>query len=244
MLNRTTFSIFLTLLLGTMQVQSQELDTAAILVLDRMSEVIGGLHACSYTLHSSQRVDDPDHGRITVLQKHEVYLTGPDRMHVNTTGEKGHTGYWYDGDQVVYYSFTENNFGFMEAPGTIMETIDEIHHRYGVDLPGSDLFYPEFVDDLIAQSNRIYFLGTAALDGKECFRVVAHGEEQSVQLWIANDATFLPVRLIVIDHLDQGAQYTGTFSGWSLNPDIPNAIYQFMPPPGASQVHIKPRFED
>lgn len=234
-----TFLVFV----GAVQGQVPTVDTAAILILDRMSEVIGSLHSCSYTLRTAHSHDDQDHGRITLFQDHKVYLTGPDGLHVNTTGDKGHFGFWYDGDQVVYYSFTENNFGFMEAPGTIMETIDEIHHRYGVDMPGADVFYPTFVDDLIDQSDMIHFVGTSVINGQECFRVVAHGKEQSVQLWVANDATFLPVRFIVTEHTMNGAQYSGAFSDWTLNPDIPPAIYQFMPPPGASLIRIMPRVE-
>ena len=240
---RSIFSATLLIVVGGVQGQAPVLDTAAILILDRMSEVIGSLYSCSYTLHSAESVDDQDHGRITLFHDHQVYFTGPDRMHVNSTGDKGHAGYWYDGDQVVYYSFTENNYGFMEAPETIIETIDEINYRYGVDLPGADLFYPSFVDDLISQSDRIHYLGTSRLNGQECYRIVAHGKQQSVQLWVANDATFLPKRFVITEHTDRGAQYSGAFADWVLNPDIPEAIYEFMPPPGASQIRIKPRDE-
>ena len=128
------------------------IDTAAILITDRMADMIGSLHSCSYDLRTIQDVQDPDHGIITRFTDHEVYMTGPDRMHVNSIGEEAHKGYWYNGWQLAYYNFTENNFGFVEAPGNIMATIDELHHRYGIDFPAADFFYPTFTDDLIGQS--------------------------------------------------------------------------------------------
>jgi hypothetical protein len=216
-------------------------DTAAILVLDRMSDMIGSLTSCSYTLRTSHDVQDPDHGTITRLDEHKVYMTGPDRLHVNSTGEKGHRGYWYNGSQVSYYSFTENNYGFMEAPDNIMATIEEVHTKYGVDFPAADFFYPTFTDDLIEQSSRIDYLGTVQIKDQECFRIVARGKDQSVQLWIANDATFLPMKFIITDHTQGNAQYHGTFADWEINPDLPMQLYEFNPPPGASRLRIIPR---
>lgn len=217
------------------------MDTAAILIMDRMADMIGSLHTCSFNLRTGQDVQDPDHGTITRFTDHEVYMTGPDRMHVNSIGEAAHKGYWYNGWQVAYYNFTEHNYGFMEAPENIIATIDELHHRYGLDFPAADFFYPTFTDDVIAQSTSIRYLGTTHMDGKECFRIVAHGKDQSVQLWIANDAAFLPVHFIITDHTQNNAQYEGAFANWVMNPDIPEQLYEFMPPPGAAQVTIVPR---
>jgi hypothetical protein len=217
------------------------MDTAAILIMDRMADMIGSLHSCSFDLHVSQDLQDPDHGMITRFTDHQVFMTGPDRMHVNSIGERAHKGYWYNGWQVAYYNFTENNFGFMEAPANIIAMIDEVHHDYGVDFPAADFFYPTFTDDLIAQSTRIDYLGTVQRDGRECFRIVATGKAQTVQLWIANDATFLPVHFIITDHAAGNTQYEGAFTHWVLNPDIPDQLYEFMPPPGAARVTVMPR---
>lgn len=220
---------------------SGTLDTAAILIMDRMADMIGSLHSCSYDLHVSQDVQDPDHGVITRFTDHQVFMTGPDRMHVSSIGERAHRGYWYNGWQVAYYNFTENNYGFVEAPENIIAMIDEIHHDYEIDFPAADFFYPTFTDDLIAQSTRIDYVGTVQRDGKECFRIVARGKAQTVQLWIANDATFLPVHFIITDHATGNTQYEGAFANWVMNPDIPDQLYEFMPPPGAARVTMVPR---
>jgi hypothetical protein len=216
-------------------------DTAAILILDHMSDMIGSLSSVSYSLMVTHDVPDPDYGTIARFATHQVHMTGPDRMLVNSRSDKGHRGYWYNGAQVVYYNFTENNYGVMDAPDSIMATIEELHERYGVDFPAADFFYPTFTDDLIAQSTRIDYLGMVQVEGRECFRIVARGADQTVQLWIANDATFLPVRFIITDHTLSNAQYQGTFSDWSLNPDVPREFYEFRPPPGASLIRILPR---
>lgn len=217
------------------------IDTGSRLILDHMVEMIGSLTSVNYTVRTKHDVVDPDYGTITRFGTSQVYMTGPDQMQVNTVNDVRHVGYWYDGAQVTYYSFTENNYGQMDAPDNIMATIEQIHAEYGVDFPAADFFYPSFTDDLAAQSTRISYLGTVQMEGRECFRIVAQGKDQTVQLWIANDATFLPVKFIITDHTNANAQYEGTFADWVLNPDIPPTVYQFTPPPGATPLYILPR---
>ncbi len=216
-------------------------DTSALIVLDRMADMIGSLHSCSFTLRVGQDEADPSLGNLSRFSDHHVYMTGPDRMHVNTVSEKSHRGYWCDGEQIGYYNYSENNFGTIEALSTIIASIERLHQDYGVDFPAADFFYPTFTDDLIAQSTHIRRLGNVRMDGRDCFRVATKGPKISAQIWIANDATWLPVRFIFTDHTRGNSRYEGAFADWELNPDIPDQIYAFEPPPGASPVRILPR---
>lgn len=242
-MTRITFLLLLTLVGARAWAQGPQQDTAAILLMDRMSATIADLHSCTFVLDMAYDMVDPDHGRMQVHETSTVYMTGPDRMHLNTNGDRGHKGIWYNGTQLIRYSFTEHNYGVMDAPDNIMATIDEVNIRYGVDFPAADLFYSSFVDDVIAQMPSIHYLGKAMVSGKECFRILAHGDEMSLQLWIATDATFLPIQFLFTDHLDGEARYQGTFSAWALNPDIPKVLYEFQPPPGAALVRILPRVQ-
>jgi hypothetical protein len=226
---------------GGTSTDSTHIDAAAVLIMNRMVGLIGSLTSVSYILHTSNDVQDPDYGTIARFGTHQVSMTGPDQMLVNTVNDQRHVGYWYDGQQVVYYSFTDNTYGVMDAPDNIMATIEQIHAEYGVDFPAADFFYPSFTDDLVDHSTRIDYLGIVQMEGKECFRIVARGKDQTVQLWIANDAAFLPVKYIITDHTKGNAQFQGTFTEWRLNPDIPEAFYEFSPPPGASPLYILPR---
>lgn len=97
---------------------------------------------------------------------------GPDKMLVQARGDAAHKGFWYNGKQMVYYSYTENNYSVLEAPGTTMETIDSVHNDYGVDFPASDFFYSTFTDDLSADFASTVFLGRKEIDGKNQYEVV------------------------------------------------------------------------
>ncbi len=247
-MKKTIFSLAVLLLPVMIFAQNQEadIDPVAVLILDRMSEVIGELGSCSYTLNTSQDMQDntfflPEQG--LGLVKHftdnEVYMVGPDKMMVNTNGDKGHQGYWYNGEVLAYYSYDENNFAVIDAPPTILETIYQANEEYGIEFPAADFFNPFFTDDLLIHSNKLRYLGTMQIDGKECFRIISASKERNVQLWISNDALTLPVKMVIVDFTeDHNPQYEATFSNWQINPDLPGALFDFMPPPNASEIML------
>jgi hypothetical protein len=162
-------------------------------------------------------------------------------MLIHSYGDKGHRGFWYNGWQFVYYSFDENNYALVDVPPTIIATIDTINQTYGIEFPAADIFYPTFVDNILNNFESIVFLGKKQLDDQECFYVMVSNDNMSVQFWIANDAYNLPRKFIIVYKKEGNKQYEATFSNWQLNPDIPAAIFEFLPPPAAAKVTLMPR---
>ena len=232
--------VFLVLTALNTQAQKAKYDTVATIILDRMSDIIGELTSCSFKLNASYDTPDKGFGLIKRFNEHEVYMAGPNKMLVNTRGEKGHRGYWYNGIQLVYFNYTENNYGAIDAPPTIMETIEKINHDYGIEFPAADFFYPSFTDDLIATSEKISFLGTCDVNGINCFHIAVHSKDMDMQIWIANDATTLPVKYVIVynNSKDYVGQFAGEFSNWNLNQNLPDAIFEFTAPPDASRLTI------
>jgi len=225
--------------------QSSPDDPRALTVLNRMADNIGALHSCTFRLDVAHDELDADAGMLVKLHNsHEVFLVGPDKMLVNTTGDAGHRGFWYDGKEAYSYWYGENNYGRVSAPPNIIDMIKSIHDAYGVDFPAADLLYPTFVDDLIAQSQRISFIKSVRLGDQECFHIAAKGADQDVELWIANDAATLPVKyLFRTREKGQVTEYQGTFSEWKMNPDLPATLFRFTPPPGSREVRLVARNE-
>ncbi len=224
------------------QVNAQEsrIDTAAIMILDRMGEVIGDLGSCGFSLSTSQDVlEEYEIGFIKYFDEHEVYMVGPDKMLINSRGDNGHQGTWYNGKQLAFYSYDENNYVLIDAPSGIIATIDSMHKTYGIDFPAADFFYPSFTDDLIEQSDYIIFHGVTKVDGKESFHIVAKNSEMSVQIWISDDAFLLPVKMIIAYHQEGSMkQYEASFSNWKMNPQLPPVMFEFSPPRHAKKIKI------
>lgn len=226
----------------SLEAQQKDYDTVALMILDRMSDVIGDLSSCSYVLQTTTDRMDAGNLTTTTYGKNEVYMVGPDKMMVNAYGEKGPRGYFYNGSKMSYYSFKENNYASVDAPPTIIEMIDTISAEYGIDFPAADFFYPTFTDDLLAYCDKIDYLGLEDLDGKECFHVRARARDMNIQVWVANDATMLPQKLLINYSNNKAVQrYEAGFSAWQLNPSLPAAMFDFLPPPSANEVYLMPK---
>lgn len=219
--------------------QTTKTDSVAITLMDRMSDFIGELQSCSYKLNVGEDVFDEGNNMIKCFSVDEVYIVGPDKMLVNKNGSKKHQTYFYNGTQIAYYSHNENNYGIIDAPDNLIETIDKVNADYDVEFPAADFFYPAFTDDLIASSTEIKYIGKSIINGMECFQLLAIGGDFDFQFWISNDAYNLPMKFVYVYKNKKGApQYEATFSEWKINPVVPDAMFNFFPPPGAKQIRI------
>ena len=218
--------------------QNVKVDSVAVLVLDRMSDVIGELGSCSFNLITS--VDQKGlYGLEKKFSNYEVYFKGPSKMLVQARSDDFHKGYWYNGEHMVYYSYKENNYSVINAPDSTLVMIDRIHEDYEIEFPASDFFYPAITDDILENFPTVAFLGNKNINGQNCFHILADNDKMTFQVWISDDALTLPIKFS-ITYKDREAkpQYLAAFSDWKLNPDLPDVLFEFIPPPGSHQITI------
>jgi hypothetical protein len=233
--------VIMLLLLACITIQAQEYrkDTSAVIVLDRMSNLIGDMESCSFHLIVSQDVIDVDLGLVKYFSDHSVHLEGPDKMLVLSKSHKGHRGFWYNGNQLAYYSYTENNYGIIDAPDNIIATIDTVSKTYGIDFPAADFFYPTFTDDVIENFDDIIYAGKVEVEGQLCHHIIAKNPSMGAQVWLSDNGWVLPVKFVITYYdLSPNQQYEATFSGWQINPDLPGAMFEFVPPLDANRLTL------
>ena len=222
--------------------QEKSYDTMAIVVLDHMSAIIGDLTSCRFSLTAETDYNDPDLGTVTRHEQSDVSFSGPDKMLIDTRGDKGHRGYWYNGRTLTWYSFTENNYVVIKAPDRTIDMIDSINDTYGIVFPAADFFYPTFTDDLIDMSDNISFEGRKIVCGQSCYQIVATNSDMTVQIWVADNLMFLPLKMVITSYGNgETSRYEAVFSDWQINPGLPGAMFEFALPPGAHEVSILSR---
>lgn len=233
---------FLTLLVTPFfMVYSQETkqhDSTAIFILDKMADVLGDLQSVTFELDNSTDLFDSDNNIEKQYSSSVVSFSGPDKLRVIIEGTDGKKGFWYDGIYLSFYNFDENNYVTLEAPETTLEMIDEMHVNYDFQFPAADFFYPNFTDDMMEQFDSIKFLGKKTIDNEECYHIMATNGELNVQLWISNETYLLPKHFVIVYKNKSNLQYESTFSNWIINPDIPDAVFDFLPPPKANLISI------
>jgi hypothetical protein len=234
-------SFFVLALTARTMAQGSGIDTVAISILDRMSAMIGTLSSCSVTIHANYDIGSKDLGLVKHSDEQQLFLQGPDKLLVRSEGDKGSREFYYDGQTLSYYSFAKNQYGQAPAPPTVMEMIDTIHKRYGIEFPIADFFYPGFVDDILAESKKLAFLGMTKVGGKECFHIAGTAADKTFQFWISNDAYSLPLKMVIVyTAKDMSPQYEAVLSDWQINPSLPAALFEFNPPPKAKKIKLMP----
>ena len=214
-------------------------DEAAVEILDQMSEVIGELNSCSYTVNTFVKEYNDTGDLVEFSNTHDVYLRGPDKMHIYTIGRKGEKSYWYDGSSMAFYSYDKNIYDTLSAPGSIIPAIDFLHDKYGIDFPASNFFYPDFTDDILNHFDNVYYLGEVVLDDIECIAIEASNKNYIFSIWF-NKELALPYKMILEKNKENAGFYEGTITNWRVNPTLPDLLFEFEPPAGATRVKIEP----
>ena len=214
------------------------IDSTAVFVLDKMSDIIGDLTSVTFDINTSVDKVSASNNLIKSYSKTTVTFSGPDKLLVRTDGSRGQSGFWYDGEYFTYYNYDENNYVTLEAPDTTLEMIDQMHLDFDFTFPAADFFYPNFTDDVLEHFNTIKFLGKKTVDNEECYHILASNDNIDVQIWVANKTYLLPKHFVITYKKESNRQYESTFSNWSLNPDVPDRVFHFLTPPTAKLINI------
>jgi len=232
-----SFILLIIPFLGQAQ-EAKKIDSVAVSLLDRMSDVIGELESCAYNLKTATDKLNADKNIVKYHGTSSVSMEGPDKLIVRAKGDRGDHGFWYNGEYLTYYSFSENTYVTLESSDNIIDMTNTMHDTYDFKFPAIDFFSPTFTDDILENFDTIQFLGMKTINGQDCFHVMITNENLNVQFWISNDIQTLPLQFAIIYKKENNRQFEGTFSNWQLNPDIPNRLFDFSPPPSAKLISI------
>jgi hypothetical protein len=178
--------------------------------------------------------------KIEFAERREVRLRRPDRARVDVMRRDGsRRGIVFDGTQLTAFDVDAKVYATVAKAGTIDAALTYYTQELGMRLPLRELF----AADLPQQLKPV--LGSARLVGPETVRGVAtdhvalRGDAADVQLWIARDGDPLPQRVVITYRLAAGQpQFEADFHGWTLNPDVPDAVFTFAPAAGAERIPI------
>jgi hypothetical protein len=237
MMKKICFGLLLLLPSYFAQAQAGKMDTTALMILDKMSSVFGDLKSVGFTSKISKDVAFADAFYIKEFSTSKVRISGPNKFSIRVNGENNDDLYAYNGSQVTYYSFKNNFYTVADAPNNLIETLDWLYTDFDVEFTTADVLYPSFSSDLAANMDYIEFLGVTHIDGDRVYHIGAANEFMTVQLWISDDAYYLPRKTLITYLNGQYAnQFETDFTNWELNQEYPGSIFEFLPPPGARQI--------
>lgn len=217
------------------------IDTMAVYVLKQTANHI---QACS-TLQFKSFVNDDmmqeQLGVVTYSHADEIFIKHPDKLKFKSTGDRGIYSLFLNGKDFKWYSLKNNTYVGVSAKHSMIEMIKEMHERYNIEVSGSDFLYPSFAEDVISSSQKLVYLGIGFVNQIACFHIAGTDDAgSSFQFWISSDGLFLPVKLSInYPATSDQVRYEAIYSDWEINPNLPDILFEFTPPPGAQQIQIK-----
>lgn len=221
------------------QGQNRKLDSIAVSILDRMSTLIGSLNSVSLKITRNYDIRNRALGLVKHSNNYELFIHGPNKLYLSSEGDKGSRHFYYNGKSLTYYSESNNQYSEIKAPGTLISMIDSIHNHFGIDFPAADFFYPKFVEDLMDESYTLKYLGITQINGRECFHIAGLTKDKSFQFWIAKEVYYLPLKMVIVyTEKDMNPQFESLYTEWKINPEIPDALFEFSAPPKARKIKL------
>ncbi|KAF2511213.1 DUF2092 domain-containing protein [Flavobacterium foetidum] len=222
--------------------QTQRIDSASVYILHRSIESLQHLKSCSFNAVLTYDISNESLGLIKHSVNEKITIKFPDKMKITSSGDKGNKSLWYNGKTLNYYSFDNNTHATVAAPQSVIQTMDEMSKKFGIEFPGADFFYETFLEDLKAEQGNLIYLGKTIINDRECFHIAGTDNNKSFQFWIANDDYFLPAKMVIVYTNDKDKpQYEAVYKDWIINTEYSDYMFEFTAPPKAVKVKMIPR---
>jgi hypothetical protein len=212
-------------------------------VLDRMkamSELLKSAGSFTFKAITDRETPSVDGQMLDFVTVSRVSVERPNRVRVDSDGDRFVASLWYDGKTVTIFSKKSAYYGQTPAPATIDETLQMLMDRFDTPLPVAVFLMKEPYARMMEGVKTAFDAGTAQIDGVTCRHFAFSEEDADWQVWIEEGAKPLPRRMAVTYKRVPGApRVLVALSDWNLSPTIPAGEFTFTPPPGATKVDWK-----
>ena len=220
--------------------QSDDIDPEAVQALKRMSAYLGTLQAFEVRADTTRDLVTVDGVKVQVGGVSNYQVRRPNAFRIDVTTDMRDRQFYYDGKQFTVYAPKLGYYATAAAPATILQTIDVLEKRYGIDLPLDDLFrWNDPASGQVEELSSGFVVGTAMVDGVATDHYAFRGKNQrDWEIWIQQGAQPLPRKLVIVDRSDEARPaYTARLS-WNLSPTIAADAFTFRPGPDAKAIRI------
>jgi len=231
---------------GTAPAAEPEVEVAGPFIQPRAADVLR--KACdflaakrSFRVHAEVTFDEVFRSGPLVHRSRgmSMLLQRPDRLYLESHGDKGRRKVYYDGASVTIADTDAKLYGRFEAPATIEEMLDDAMVRFDVALPLADLASADPCAALEGNAERGWYLGEHYFAGERSHHLFLSAPDVDVQLWIATGEE--PVlRKIVLTYTSEPdkPRYGVVLDDWDFSPRHDANAFTFTPPADMRQIEF------
>jgi len=216
------------------------LDPRADELLKRMGDYLGHAKFFSVNAEVWQDIQLSSGQRIQAGRTINLQVRRPNRLRAEVHSTRRNRELVHDGSAITLLNRAQNLYGTARASGSLDEAMDIASERFGIPMPLEDFIRSDPHKDLLRKATSGADIGPVTVLGVPCEHLAFTQDNIDWQVWIENGARPVP-RKFVITYKDEpdSPQYTAIFSNWDFATELPDFVFQFEPPAGASKIKVK-----
>jgi hypothetical protein len=224
---------------------AKKADSVAIDALVNMSRYMETVKQFALDVDSTTdqiMVDGANTQLVQLTHNTKLTVNRPDGLKADISGgAPGSSRHaFYDGKTFTLYTEPSNYYATAPAPATIKALMSDLHTRFGIELPLSDIFTLGANPAELSRVLSSVYVGDEVVGNNTCSHYAYHEAQIDWQIWIQKGSQPLPCKLNIVTLTDkERPQYTAVYH-WNLNPEISQKTFKFTPPEHARQIQIVP----
>ena len=216
----------------------QTVDPAAVAALDKMAAALRSHEVFDLSAETTNEDVLQSGEKLQYAGKLRIVAQRPDRFRIQAVSDTRNREYIYDGKTVTIFSPKLGMYASFAAPPTIRATIEKARNDYDVELPLADLFAWGTDRASAEYLTSGVLVRPETIEGRSCNHYAFRQSGADWQIWIANDASALPCKLVITNRDDASMpQYTAVLR-WTFPKTVADAAFTFTPPSGAKKIAI------
>lgn len=210
----------------------------AMTLLAAMANNLASLKSFTVVFRDGYDVIQSTGQKIEFGETRRITLSRPNQLRVEEISSDGAMDLTlFDGANVTVLKADSKVFAQTAQPGTIDDTLVYFVRDLKMRMPLARLLMTGLPADLPRRVRTIDYVESIEIDGVPTDHVAGRTDEVDFQYWITEGDRPLPLRVVITYVNSPGQpQFWANFSGWNINPDLPQATFQFAPPMGAQKI--------
>ncbi len=218
---------------------AKPIDPSADKLLKRMGDYLAESPFFSVSAEIWQDVQLGSGQQVQAGRTVELQVRRPDRFHAEVHSTRRNRELFYDGKSVTLLDRIQNFYGSVPAPATLDEALDTAIERFGIEMPLEDLVVSDPYQSAMQKIVSGRDIGPVTVLGTPCEHLAFSLGAVDWQIWIEDGIKPVPRKIVITYKDEEGTpEYTAIFSHWDFQNKLPDFLFAFEPPSGASKIDV------
>jgi hypothetical protein len=220
----------------------RRIDAGAIDAARRMSATMAAAPSFTVRITTLREAVLPN-GQVVLLSGTTgVAARRPDRLIATVGSDLGNFAVIYDGTQATVFEPTANVYARSPMTGPLADAVARIEDELGLAMPIRPLLAADpFALLMTPAPTEGVIVGRSFIGDTPVDHLAFRNAEADWEIWLEATPHALPRRVSFVRRVDdRPIRITLTFDEWALGATLPDAVFAFTPPAGATAVSPAP----